>query len=298
MDPRVTVYSDDKGTVAYSFYAYNRALHKSGIRVAVADLNGDGLPEVVTVNGGRGHARVKVFDGRDADLVLTFDGFEQKVTEWGYFVAAADLTADGRALVAIAPDTGGPPLVEVYDLAAGKLVGTVQAFGRNFTGGVRLAWGDINGDGAPDLVTAHGPGQLASGVRVFDGNQLDRVLLEFHGVDQNYKGGLFVAAADLTKNNHAEIVVGLDAGGPPLVRVFDGTKGKFVAEYEPFPRDFRGGVRVALGDPDDGARTRIICAPGPGGKDLPVRLLNLKGKPHADLDPFSRSNRGMFVGSR
>ncbi len=298
MEPLVVVYSDDKGTIAHSFYAYNRTLHRSGIRVAVADLNGDGFPEIITINGGQGHARIKVFDGRDTNPILTFDGFDQKVLPWGFYIAAADLTRDGRALVAIAPDAGGPPAVEVYDLAQGKLLTTVQPFPRNFEGGVRLAWGDVNGDGIPDLICATGPGQIASMVKVFDGTNFTRVLGEFIGVDDKYKGGLWVAAADLTKNNRAEIVIGLDGGSRPLVRVFDGTKGKFIAEYEPFPKDFRGGVRVAIGDPDDGAKLKIICAPGPGGQNLPIKLLRLDGKPHSEMDPFPKSNKGMFIGSR
>jgi hypothetical protein len=298
MEPRVVVYGDDEGTVVQAFHAYNRDLHRSGIRVSVADLNGDGMPEVVTINGGRGHARLKVFDGRDTNPLLVVDGFGQKVTEWGYFVAAADLTADGRALVAIAPDAGGPPAVEVYDLAAGKLLGTVQPFPREFDGGVRLAWGDVNGDGTPDLVTASGPGKIASAVRVYDGTNLTRVLGEFLGVDDKYTGGLWVAAADLTRGNRAEIVVGLDAGHRPLVRVFDGTKGKLVTELQPFPDSFRGGVRVAIGDPDDKDRLKVICAPGAGGKDVPIRVMRLDGKVHAELDPFPNRNRGMLVGSR
>jgi hypothetical protein len=298
MEPRVVVLGDDEGTVVQSFHAYNRELHRSGIRVAVADLNGDGMPEVVTINGGRGHARLKVFDGRDTDPLLVVDGFDQKVTEWGYFVAAADLTRDGRALVAIAPDAGGPPAVEVYDLAAGKLLATVQPFPRAFDGGVRLAWGDVNGDGTPDLVTASGPGKMASRVKVFDGTNLTRVLVEFLGVDEQYTGGLWVAAADLTKNNRAEIVVGLDAGHRPIVRVFDGSKGTFVAELEPFPPTFRGGVRVAVGDPDDRSRLKIICAPGPGGKNLPIRVMRLDGKVHAELDPFPNRDLGMLIASR
>jgi hypothetical protein len=296
MEPRVIVYGDDEGTVINSFFAYNRQLHRSGVRVAVADLNGDGFPEVVTINGGQGHARLKVFDGRDANLLLTFDGFEQKVTPFGYFVAAHDLTRDGRALVAIAPDAGGPPVVEVYDLAQGRLVATVQAFGPKFEGGVRLAWGDVNGDGAPDLIVASGPGQLASAVKVFDGTNFNRMLSQFAGVDDQYKGGLWVAAADLSKNNRAEIVVGLDAGHRPLVRMFDG-RGRFLGETEPFPSNFRGGVRVAIGDPDDGARLKIIAAPGPGA-NLPIRVIRPDGKLHSELDPFPRSNKGAYVGSR
>jgi hypothetical protein len=40
-------------------------------------------------------------------------------------------------------------------------------------------------------------------------------------IDGNYRGGAFVAAGDVTGAGVANAVVGLDAGGPPLVRVFD-----------------------------------------------------------------------------
>lgn len=296
--PRVVVYSDTKGTVAHSFFAYNRELHRSGVRVAVADLNGDGLPEVVTVNGGRGHCRVKVFDGRDMMPLLTFDGFDQKITEFGYFVAAADLTPDGRALVAVAPDVGGPAAVEVYDLAQGTLVTTLLPFPKKFGGGVRLAWGDVNGDGSPDLITATGPGDIASAVRVFDGSNFTRVLTEFLGVNEKYQGGLFVAAADLTKSNRAEIVVGLDAGSRPLVRVFDGGRGRLIGEFEPFPSTFRGGVRVAIGDPNDTSRLKLICAAGGGLSGTPIKIIGPDGKLLNELNPFPGAPGGSFVGSR
>jgi hypothetical protein len=256
------------------------------------------MPEVVTINGGQGHARLKVFDGRDASLLVTFDGFDQKVTPYGYFVAAADLAPDGRALVAIAPDAGGPPAVEVYDLAAGRLLGTVQPFPRAFDGGVRLAFGDVNGDGTPDLVCASGPGKIASAVKVYDGTNLTRVLGEYLGAAPNYTGGLYVAAADLTRNNRAEIVVGLDAGHAPSVRIFSGRDGKFIGEIEPYPGNFRGGVRVAVGDPDDTNRMKVICAPGPGGRDLPVKVFTLNGRLHSELNPFPGSNKGANIACR
>jgi hypothetical protein len=83
------------------------------------------------------------------------------------------------------------------------------------------------------------------------------------------------------------------------VRVFDGQRGKLITEFEPYPNTFRGGVRVALGDPDDGARLKIICAPGPGGpRDLPIKIIGPDGKVLSQLDPFPTSNNGMYIGSR
>jgi hypothetical protein len=298
MNPRVVVIGDDQGTVVNSFIAYDKVAHRSGVRVAVADLTGDGMPEVVTINGGQGHARVKVFDGRDTSLLLQFDGFDQKVTPYGYFVAAADVTRDGRALLAIAADAGGPPDVEVYDLAAGRLVGTARPFPRTFDGGVRLAFGDVNGDGTPDLIAASGPGKIPSTVKVHDGTNLNCVLGDYLGAAPNYTGGLYVAATDLTRNNRAEIVVGLDAGPSPSVRIFSGQNGKFIGEIEPYPNTFRGGVRVAVGDPDDQGRMKVICAPGPGNRDLPVKVFTLDGKLHSRFDPFPQSESGAYIATR
>lgn len=298
MPPRVVVYGDGGGTVAYAFEAYNRGLFKTGVRVAVADLNGDGLPEVVTVPGGGNLARIWVFDGRDMTPTVRIDAFGGREYRHAHTVAAADLTRDGRALVAIAPDTGGPSLVEVYDLAAGRHVATVPAFGERFVGGTRLAWGDVNGDGAPDLVTATGPGQIGTEVKVFDGQDFRKVLSEFHVLDAKFQGGAWVAAADLSRNNRAEVVVGLDAGSRPLLRVFEGATGKMLGEAEPYPANFRGGVRVAIGDPSDRDRMKVIVGPGAGGRDLPLKIIRPDGKVVSELDPFPRSNRGMFVGSR
>lgn len=296
-DPRVVVYADDEGTAKQAIYPYDRVNFRSGVRVAVADLNGDGLPEVITVPGPGHRAHVRVFDGRDFSPIVAFEAFGGKQNEFGYNVAAADLTRDGRAFIAVAADTGGPPVVEVYDLAAGKLVGTVIPFPRNFDGGVRVAFGDVNGDGTPDLVTASGPGRMATTVKVIDGTDANRTLAEFLAVDDKYAGGVSVAAADLTKSNRAEIVLGLDAGTKSLVRVFDG-RGKPIGDMQPYPDNFRGGVRVAIGDPDDNSRLKVIVSPGPGGVNLPVCVFRRDGKLHAELDPFPRADNGMFVASR
>ena len=64
-------------------------------------------------------------------------------------------------------DAGGGPHVRVFDGATG-----VERFGffatdTAFTGGVRVAAGDVTGDGIADVLTALGPG--GNQVDVFDG---------------------------------------------------------------------------------------------------------------------------------
>src|SRR5207244_13541920 len=68
---------------------------------------------------------------------------------------------------AVAADSGGGPQVNVYDAATRTLLRSFLAYDASFTGGVRVAVGDVNGDGVPDIITGPGPGG-GPNVRVFD----------------------------------------------------------------------------------------------------------------------------------
>jgi hypothetical protein len=161
------------------------------------------------------------------------------------------------------------------------------------TGGVRIAWGDVNGDGVPDLLTVNGPGNAPTAVKVFNGKNRE-VLSEFLVLDNKYRGGGFIAAADLTGNGLANPVVGLDAGTVPTVRVYD-AKGKTLAEWLAYDERFRGGVRVAV----DASR-HVVTGPGPGLRNSPVRIFHtgrLKNPP-IEIIPFPGFDGGLNVGGR
>src|SRR5207248_213767 len=60
------------------------------------------------------------------------------------------------AEVAVGADAGGPPLVQLIDPGTGAVQTQFLAFDPSFYGGVRVAVGDVTGDGYPDLVVAAG----------------------------------------------------------------------------------------------------------------------------------------------
>jgi hypothetical protein len=289
--PRVTVFADERGTVAHSFFAYDPKFD-GGARVEMADLNGDGVPELVTAPGPhRGAALpVRVFDGRDMSLLIEFVPFPA-YTE-GVQIAALNLTRDGRALIAATTDTTGQ--IKVFDLAQGKAVD--DFFGhdpKRVTGGLRLAWGDVNGDGVSDLITVTGPSNTTTTVRVFNGRNRE-VLGEWAAVDAKYRAGAFVTAADLDGNGRANPVIGLDAGTLPLVRVFD-DRGKALGEWMAYDRNYKGGVRVAVSD-----RKSVVVAPGGGLRNSPVRVFDATrpNQPPAEFAPFPGFGGGLHVGGR
>src|SRR5262249_41954585 len=59
-------------------------------------------------------------------------------------------------LLAVGADAGGGPQVKVYN-ADGSVRFSFFAYDASFTGGVRVATGDVTGDGVDDIITGAGP---------------------------------------------------------------------------------------------------------------------------------------------
>ncbi|MFX8645089.1 hypothetical protein ABTM18_20385, partial [Acinetobacter baumannii] len=78
------------------------------------------------------------------------------------------------------------------------------AYDPGFTGGISVTTADINGDGVDDIIT----GALSGGgphVQVFDGTDL-HVLRSFFAYDPGFRGGVQVAAGDVTGDGIADII--------------------------------------------------------------------------------------------
>jgi hypothetical protein len=196
--------------------------------------------------------------------------------------------ADDGAIRVVAPDAGGAPEVKVYDAHTGQLKFDFRAYAPGFTGGVRVAVGDVNGDGVPDIITAPGPGG-GPDIHVYDG-KTGGLMGQFFAFSPNFTGGSYVAAGDVNGDGRADIIVGADAGGGPNVTAFDGRTGAELLNFLPFDQHFTGGVRVAVTD------GQVVAVPGPGGGP-DVRAYN--GATGAALDEFfayaPRFSGGLYV---
>jgi FG-GAP repeat len=155
--------------------------------------------------------------------------------------------------IVIGLGSGGAPQVGVFDSGTATRLSSFLAYGAPFTGGVRVAAGDVNGDGVTDIVTGAGPGG-GSHIKVFDG-ATGTVLLSFFAFDPSFSGGVFVAAGDVNSDGKADIVAGADAGGASHVKPATCT----VRSPDPGASESAPGARLRR------ALWVVVAAPARGG---------------------------------
>jgi hypothetical protein len=205
---------------------------KAGVYVAVADINRDGINDIITAPDAGTQATVKVFFCPDHDapnaafsLMYQFDPYGKFKN--GVRIAAADVNGDGRD-----PKTSVPDII------------TVPGPGN-----------------APEVKVWNGANHSSA----------QSPFSTFLAFDKGSNYGLYVAAGDVNGDGRADIIVGQGQGGAPIVRVFSGASvtansATKIAEFTPFESNFGGGIRVAAVDTNDDGLCEIITATGPGGK--------------------------------
>lgn len=279
--PTVKVYNATLNILAAQFNAYSPNF-TGGVRTAVGDINGDTLADIVTAAGPTGGPHIRVFSGVDNTVIREFMAYDIHFTG-GVYVAVGDINGDGIADIVTGAGEGGGPHVKAFSGVDNSLLFDGFAYDPSFRGGVRVAVGDINGDGRGDIITAAGPGG-GPHVKVFSGLN-GQVLSSFMAYDLDFVGGVFVSAGDFNHDGNAEVVTGPGIGGGPDLRLYNAQAGGIlIANSMPFPPRSSGGIftgdqiwasglRVGVTDFNNDGQLDILVAPGSGERSM-VRVLS------------------------
>ncbi|MFL5327794.1 MAG: choice-of-anchor Q domain-containing protein [Gemmataceae bacterium] len=149
------------------FYAYDPGFH-GGVSLASADVNHDGVEDIITGAGPGGGPHVRIFSGLNNSIINEFYAYGSKF-HGGVSVAAGDIDLDGRVDIVTGPMSQGGPHIRVFDALSATVTNEFFAFDWTFNGGVRVGLDDVDGDGELEIVAATGPGTPTRG-KVFRKN--------------------------------------------------------------------------------------------------------------------------------
>jgi 2',3'-cyclic-nucleotide 2'-phosphodiesterase (5'-nucleotidase family) len=275
------------------------------VSVAYGYLNNDGIKDIVVAAGPGGGPHVKVFDGLSGNEIASFFAYDANF-RGGVNVAVGDLNGDGRLELITGAGAGGGPHVKAFALnfSAGRAttqeVASFFAYAPSFRGGVSVAAGDVNGDGASDIITGAGPGG-GPHVKAFGFGApapalgARQELASFYAYDANFRGGVSVASGNINGLGPDEIITGAGAGGGPHVKAFSrSTEGTLstVSSFFAYDPSFRGGVEVgSMISSSNLAVSTVLTGAGPGGGPH-VRgfdLSNPLGQPNEVLSFYAES---------
>lgn len=239
-----------------------------GLNAVAADLNGDGLPDIVQgINFGSpivylNNGTSSPFAGVAGEVIVP--GYTQQAEN----VTVADVNGDGHPDI-IAGGFFDPTLVYINNGTSDPFAGvTGRAVGHGVTDDTAaMAVGDVNGDGKPDLVTGNTNGETN---KLYLNNGTSDPFSGVAGTPIGTETGFIsdIKLADVNGDGKLDVIVSNYANpGDAGVRVYlnNGTSTPFTGVTPLFLRNDAGTGVIAVGDLDGDGKPDLLVSGGSTG---------------------------------
>ena len=288
-----------------------------GIHVAMGDLDGDGIPDVVVAPGRNTAPDIKVFAGVPLAGVqgTSLGGIGSNLTYGGAFkggvnVVVADVTGDDRPDIILAP-TLGVATIKVFrtDATANgganfTQVSSFNAFAdiKGYIGGASIAAADFdgavgtNGVKYSELVVGTGAGVKARW-RIFNVQGAAPINVRTVFDPTGFKNGINVAAGDVDNDGIAEVVTATGSGGNSWIRVYRAT-GAAINSFRAFTLATdkpNVAVHIAMYDTNGDGRDEIFATQGQDGRSQ-YQIKRFTALTGALIDSYIASSSDFFGG--
>jgi hypothetical protein len=213
-----------------------------GVRVAVGDVNGDTVPDIVVGAGPGGGPVVAAFSGVDGSRLASFAAYEISFRGGVGSIAVKDLDGDGQAEIAVGAGNGGGPVIAIFSGGTFRERQRFLAYDASFRGGVNVALGEFEGIG-PATIAGAGIGGGPHVELFAPGNPVP--LRSFFVDAAGFLGGVVVVAGDLTGDGRDELVTARATGGS-TVSIWNSRTDSILRTIAPRSPNPAAGVRLAF----------------------------------------------------
>lgn len=148
--PQIRIFNKNGKLINPGFFAYAEAF-RGGVHVAVGDLNGDGINEIIAGAGYGGGPHIRIFN-KDGKLINPGFFAYDPAFRGGVHVATGDIDGNGIDEVISGPGPGGGPHVRVWN-NDGRMLTEFFGFTAQSTAGVEVGAFDYDGDRRDEIVT-------------------------------------------------------------------------------------------------------------------------------------------------
>ncbi len=290
--PIVNVYDVGSGDLLASFLAYESG-YRYGVSVALGDLTGDGIPEIVTAPGILRSVEVRVFSLSGVELTqFRTEAYASSYTG-GASVAVGDVDGDGlNDIITVA--SNGVAEVRVfrnqYGSASDPIVDApirrFSAFSTSSLSGTTVTVADYLGNGGGDeIIVGSGSGIVAT-VKVFDPDTF--TVSKYYPIatvtytpltsvlGANFKGGVSVAMADVNGDSVLDFFAAAGTGGSSYIVVLDGATAQVLGSYQAYTGSGKDTpLRVLAKDVNHDGVVEVLTAQGPDGTSKTIKIWNI-----------------------
>jgi hypothetical protein len=190
-------------------------------QITTRDLNNDGLAEILVVGSVSDRPVLLTLNGVTGGLFDAPIYLSDKPSPFTTYVTAADIDGDG-VLEVIVSSERGPGKYSIYRRVNGQLVLSAEQavpFDDGYIGGVRVAAGDLNGDGKDEILVGSGVGADAS-VRAYSAS--GQLVSTFVLPSSFARAGVLLKTGDYNGDGLLDLFVASGRRGSSQVAVFDG----------------------------------------------------------------------------
>ncbi len=297
----------ESGTAIDDLFPFGESF-RGGVNLAAADVDADGDQELIVAPQSEHDPTVKIYRLKNGTLEL-LDRVNPFADDYrgGVNMTAGDLNGDGDdELVVGARSEKGVMHIYRWNHANGEMR---WWFGKrpyvrthsNSQNGLSLAMGDVNFDGADDIVVGSYTGN--SVVRVFryaPGKRTVRLISRRRVFGRDASGGVRILVGNINSTPEEEVIVTAHAGTPDAARVrtFNASAERMTAlgGVKPFGSGATDGLNSALADVDGDFRMELVVSREASSNRIHVYTKRSEG--FERLDAFAVYDDGFTGGIR